>query len=79
VPLTCNEFGVYRATSAPGDRATWIRDVRNALEKNGIGWTMWDYAGGFSVVTREKGVSTPDPVTLKALGMNIPPTATAAR
>jgi hypothetical protein len=52
-----------------------IHDVRTALEKNGIGWTMWDYAGGFSVVTRENGVSTPDAVTLRALGMTVPASA----
>ncbi len=32
------------------DRAAWIKDMRTALEKNGISWTMWDYAGGFGVV-----------------------------
>jgi endoglucanase len=72
VPLTCNEFGVYRAAATAEDRAALIHDVRTALEKNGIGWTMWDYAGGFSVVTRENGVSTPDAVTLRALGMTVP-------
>jgi endoglucanase len=77
VPLTCNEFGVYRAAATAEDRAAWIRDVRTALEKNGIGWAMWDYAGGFSVVARENGVSTPDPTTLRALGMTVPPSVTA--
>jgi endoglucanase len=72
VPLTCNEFGVYRATANPADRAAWLHDVRITLEKYNIGWTMWDYAGGFSVVTRNNGVSTPDPVTLKALGLTVP-------
>jgi endoglucanase len=76
VPLTCNEFGVYRATSTPEDRAAWIHDVRIALEKNGIGWTMWDYAGGFSVVNQVNGVRTPDAATLKALGMKVPESAT---
>ena len=71
VPLTCNEFGVYRNTAEAADRAAWIRDVRSALEKYGIGWTMWDYAGGFSVVVRENGVATPDPVTLQALGLKV--------
>jgi endoglucanase len=75
VPLTCNEFGVYRAAATAEDRAAWIHDVRAALEENGIGWTMWDYAGGFSVVTRENGVSTPDAVTLRALGMRAPASA----
>jgi endoglucanase len=72
VPLTCNEFGVYRATANSADRAAWLHDVRITLEKYNIGWTMWDYAGGFSVVTRNNGVSTPDPVTLKALGLTVP-------
>lgn len=72
VPLTCNEFGVYREAATPEDRAAWIHDVRTALEKNGIGWTMWDYAGGFSVVNAVNGARTPDVVTLQALGMKVP-------
>jgi endoglucanase len=72
VPLTCNEFGVYREAATPEDRAAWIHDVRTALEKNGIGWNMWDYAGGFSVVNAVNGARTPDAVTLKALGMTVP-------
>jgi len=69
VPLTCNEFGVYRAAAAPKDRLAWIRDVRTALEKNGMGWTMWDYAGGFSVVVTQDGARVPDEGTLAALGL----------
>src|SRR5438105_2270845 len=55
VALTCNEFGVLSGTANPADRAMWLRDVRSALEKYEIGWTMWDYAGGFSVVNRKDG------------------------
>jgi hypothetical protein len=33
---------------------------------------MWDYAGGFSVVNRKDGTTTPDEPTLKALGMKVP-------
>jgi hypothetical protein len=40
-----------------------------ALEKNGIGWTMWDYAGGFGVVTKVNGSATPDELVVKALGL----------
>lgn len=72
VPLTCNEFGVYRHAARPEDRAAWIRDVRSALEKNGIGWTMWDYSGGFGVVTKQNGEPVPDEVTVKALGLKMP-------
>ena len=70
VPLTCNEFGVYRRYSDPGERAAWINDVRSILEKDGIGWSMWDYRGGFGVVTKEDGkAAVPDHAVLKALGL----------
>ena len=72
VPVTCNEFGVYRATANPQDRAAWISDVRSTLEKYGIGWTMWDYSGGFGVVAKKEGRTSPDEVTLKALGLKMP-------
>ena len=75
VPLTCNEFGVYRKTSNPQARAAWISDVRSSLEKRGIGWTMWDYGGGFAVVNKQNGKTTPDEITVKALGRTVPPVA----
>ena len=53
VPLICNEFGVYRHVTPEASRMQWIRDVRTALEADGIGWTMWDYRGGFGVVWKE--------------------------
>lgn len=69
VHVTCNEFGVYRKVVSPSDRAAWIRDVRTALEKYGIGWSMWDYKGGFDVVNRVNGRLVPDSETLTALGL----------
>jgi aryl-phospho-beta-D-glucosidase BglC (GH1 family) len=69
VPLTCNEFGVYRAYAPPDARLRWIEDVRTALEKHGIGWAMWDYAGGFGVAVRKDGRAEPDPKTAAALGL----------
>jgi endoglucanase len=69
VPLTCNEFGVYRNYSNPDDRMRWLTAVRTSLEKNGIGWTMWDYQGGFGVVYKKDGVTTEDEAVLKALGL----------
>lgn len=73
VPLTCNEFGVYRKAANPKDRAAWISDVRTTLEKYGIGWTMWDYSGGFAVVVTQNGRTTADELTVKALGRSMPP------
>jgi endoglucanase len=70
VPLLCNEFGVFREHSDPASRNAWIHDVRTALEADGIGWAMWDYQGGFGVVTKEDGqAAKPDPATVEALGL----------
>jgi endoglucanase len=70
VPVVCDEFGVYRRYADPHDRAAWIRDVRTALERRGIGWTMWDYSGGFGVVTKAKDHPTVDQLTVEALGLS---------
>ena len=72
VPLICNEFGVFRDFSEPQDRNAWIKDVRMALERHNIGWAMWDYDGNFGVVTKKEGKTTPDELTIKALGLNMP-------
>ena len=55
VPLTCNEFGAYPRAPDPVSRTNWLHDVRTALEADGIGWAMWDYRGGFGVVTKRRG------------------------
>jgi len=72
VPLTCNEFGVYRKTANPQSRAAWLSDVRTSLEKHNIGWTMWDYSGGFAVVVKQNGQPQVDDLTVKALGRTLP-------
>jgi len=69
VPLVCNEFGVFRVYSEPQDRQAWLHDVVTALEQNGIGWTMWDYSGGFGVVYKKDGKAAPDENVLRALGL----------
>jgi len=69
VPLTCNEFGVYRNYSNPDDRMRWLTAVRTALEQNHIGWAMWDYQGGFGVVTKKNGATIEDDAVLRALGL----------
>jgi hypothetical protein len=70
VPLICNEFGAFRNFSDPVSRASWIHDVRSALEADGIGWTMWDYRGGFGVVTKEDGQPAQvDGTVVEALGL----------
>ncbi len=71
VPLICNEFGVIRRNPDPVSRANWLHDVRTALENDGIGWAMWDYRGGFGVVTKKDGEPAQvDDGVVKALGLN---------
>ncbi len=71
VPLTCNEFGAYREHTDPAARMNWIRDVRTALEADGIGWAMWDYRGGFGVVHKQDGQpAQTDENVVMALGLH---------
>jgi aryl-phospho-beta-D-glucosidase BglC (GH1 family) len=70
--ITCNEFGVYRKAADPADRARWLTDVRTTLEKHNMGWAMWDYSGGFGVVTKKDGQTAVDDATVKALGLKMP-------
>ena len=63
--LSCNEFGVYMKSAPPEDRKAWLRDVRQTLEANHIGWTMWDYKGGFAVVSDDKPID----YVVEALGL----------
>jgi aryl-phospho-beta-D-glucosidase BglC (GH1 family) len=72
VPVYCGEFGVLRNYAPPSDRAQWLHDMRVALETNHIGWAMWDYQGGFSVVVKQNGTTTPDQDVLTALGLHMP-------
>ena len=70
VPLICNEFGAFREHTDPASRMAWIQDLRTALEADGIGWTMWDYRGGFGVVWKEDGQPAKvDPQVVDALGL----------
>ena len=71
VPVICNEFGVYRKYADDHDRVAWLSDVRRALERHAIGWTVWDYSGSFGVVTKSEGRAVPDESTLKALGLKV--------
>ena len=69
VRVLCNEFGVYRRVAPASDRVRWIADVRTALEMYEIGWTMWDYAGGFGLVTKQSGQIVVDQPIVSALGL----------
>jgi len=69
VPLYCGEFGVYKAYADPKARATWISDMRTALESKHIGWAMWDWDGNFGLVTKGSDGTVVDQNVLHALGL----------
>jgi endoglucanase len=70
LPLTCNEFGVYKEFSPRASRLAWLRDVSATLTANGIGWSVWDYAGSFAVAVKNQyGIRVPDHEVVTALGL----------
>jgi len=66
-PAVSSGDGIYGVPTDYGPGVIWYR--RDVFEQYGIGWAMWDYAGGFSVVNTEDGRRVPDEGTLKALGL----------
>lgn len=68
--LYLGEFGVFKKSSYPSDRARWLSDMRTMCERFGMGWSVWDYNQDFSI-TQENADFTrsEDPVILNALGL----------
>lgn len=52
VPIYCGEFGVLNHNSDPSHRVAWYRATTQYLDSLQIGWTMWDYHGGFGLFER---------------------------
>lgn len=77
LPLLCNEFGVYKKFTPRASRLAWLRDVTAILSSENIGWTMWDYAGDFSIVTQKDGIRIPHTDLIVAVGLTggFPPAA----
>jgi len=72
VAVICAEFGVYRKYADTKSRTSWLADVRTSLERHGMGWTVWDYSGGFGVVTKTDSGAVPDEPAVRALGLRMP-------
>jgi endoglucanase len=45
-PIHIGEFGCYQKAD-PASRARYVRDFRQAAEKRGLPWVMWDWKAGF--------------------------------
>ncbi len=67
VPVSCNEFGVYRRVAPRADRLKWIAGVRSLLESYSMGWAMWSYDDGFGMITENRDQPEPDLEVVDAL------------
>lgn len=63
IPVICDEFGVYDKANI-ATRAAWLTEARKRLEEANIGWTVWEYQGGFGVAPL-----LPDGLLTRALGL----------
>jgi hypothetical protein len=60
VAVVATEFGVLDK-APPSARAAWLSTVRLNFEARGIGWTVWEYRGGFGIASDlQRGCMTPD-------------------
>jgi hypothetical protein len=69
--VICDEFGCI--TNAPrADRLQWLSDVRTALEKYGIGWSLWCYDDYMCLnrQTNSDGTVAVDRELARALGVS---------
>ena len=66
-PVILNEFGVLDFCVDPASRAYWIRAVRQAAERNGIGWTYWEVDHGFGFIADRKSTDGFDAGIVDAL------------
>jgi len=72
VQVIANEFGVYKPNTPALDRVTWLHDVRSIFEKYDIGWTMWDYTGGFGLTSSRNGDDRKVDISVaNALGLQV--------
>ncbi|WP_343690525.1 cellulase family glycosylhydrolase [Chitinophaga sp.] len=48
-PLICGEWGCTSLVPRK-DRMRWYKDMKKALDKNAIPWTVWTYKGDFGIM-----------------------------
>lgn len=76
VPIYCGEFGVLNHNADPDQRVDWYQATTQYLDSLGIGWTMWDYQGGFGLFERHSNEMFDHDLNLpllSAMGFNSPP------
>jgi endoglucanase len=63
-PIHFGEFGCF-TTADPASRANYYRTFREAAEKAGMGWAIWDWKAGFRYWDEKAG--RPEPGMREAL------------
>jgi endoglucanase len=53
-PLIINEFGVLTHYAPAASRIRWLQTVVSFAEANCIGWTHWEFAQGFGLLTKDQ-------------------------
>lgn len=74
LPVVCTEFGAFRATVDADSRHRWLHDMRQGLEAQGLGWTVWDYSDHFGLTAQSgqpgmAGRRSLEPAAVLALGL----------
>lgn len=63
VQVVATELGVIKDAPAPS-RNAWLRQARSEMEATGIGWTLWEWRGGFGIAGPNDGRCQIDSATL---------------
>jgi len=58
-PLVINEFGVFKEHAPRPSRARWLGNVTSFAEANCIGWSHWEFAQGFGLLTDDQKLDEP--------------------
>lgn len=62
LPVSCDEFGTYKAGPDRVSQMGWMRDFLGLLAENQIGWTYWNYKNlDFGLVSRGESLFADDP------------------
>lgn len=51
-PVICTEFGAFSYHARPQDVRGYLRDVRTALDREGVPWFVFDYSDGWGMLRR---------------------------
>jgi endoglucanase len=66
-PVMLNEFGVLNFCVDAASRLAWVRAVRQAAERNAVGWTYWEADQGFGFISDRTSEATVDASMVEAL------------